>query len=150
MIEVELHRISQNDLGEYLAFEKKVESRTYTSAQNREEAEEEFAQGPMYLIKQEDKVVGTVSYSIKEDGSVYINGLAIAPEHQGQGLGRAALEQILEQVKDAPRVWLVTHPENSRAIALYESFGFKVTDRIENFHGDGEPRVVLTREQTPH
>jgi ribosomal protein S18 acetylase RimI-like enzyme len=148
MTEVELHRISQDDLDEYLAFEKKVESRTYTSAQNREEAEEEFAQGPMYFIKQAGKVVGTVSYSIQEDGSAYINGLAIDPEYQGQGLGRAVLEQILEQVKDASRVWLVTHPENNRAIALYGSFGFKVTDRIENFHGDGEPRIVLILEQT--
>ena len=131
---VELQRISRDDFDAYLALEKRTESKTYTAAQNLEEVEEEFLQGPMYFIKQGDTVVGTVSYSIKDDGSVYLNGLAIDPDHQGLGLGRATLEQILAQVKDAPRVWLVTHPENERAITLYESFGFKITDRIENFH----------------
>lgn len=146
---IELEPVSQNDLDAYLALEKRAENRTYTAAQNREEAEEEFEQGPIYFIKQSGKVVGTVSYSIKEDGSAYINGLAVDPDFQGQGLGRAALEQILAKLKNTPRVWLVTHPENDRAIALYESFDFKITDRIENFHGDGEPRIVLAREQMP-
>ncbi len=143
---VELQRMAQSDIDMYLALEKRTECRTYTAAQNHEEAEEEFAQGPMYFIKQKDKIVGTVSYSIQEDGGVYLNGLAIDPDFQGRGLGRAALEQVLAQVKDAPRIWLVVHPANDRAIALYKSFDFKITDQIENFHGDGEPRIVLTRE----
>ncbi len=142
---IELQRLAYEDLDQYLAFEKKVESRTYTAAQNAEEAKEEYEQDPMYFIRQGGEVVGTASYSMQEDGSAYINGLAIAPAFQGQGLGRAALELILQEIHAAPRVWLVTHPENEKAIALYESLGFVVTNRIENYHGDGEPRIVLTK-----
>lgn len=145
---VELQRMVPADIDAYLALEKRVESRTYTAAQNRQEAEEEFALGPMYFIKQGDSIVGAVSYSKKEDGSIYINGLSIVPEYQGRGLGRAALEKVLGQVKDAPRVWLVVHPENAPAVRLYESLGFTFIERIEDFHGDGEPRVVLSRDRS--
>lgn len=149
-IEIELQQLSLEDIDRYLEIEKRVESKTYLAAQNREEAEEEFALGPMYFIKLRDQVVGAVSYSKQEDGSVYVNGLAIDPLFQRQGLGREVLTQILEQVKLAPRVWLVTHPDNGSAVSLYESFDFKITDRIEDFEGSGEPRIVLTRDQPTH
>lgn len=145
--EIELEPVSEGNIDMYLALEKRAESRTYTAAQNHEEANEELARGPIYFIKQLGRVCGTVSYSIQDDGSAYINGLAIDPDFQGQGLGKAVLTLILEKLKNISRVWLVVHPENDRAIALYESFGFTVTDRIENFHGDGEPRIILTRNQ---
>ena len=135
------------DIEAYLAIEAQVASKTYAGAENRAEAEEERAHGPLCLIKVAGEVAGAVSYEHKEDGSVYINGLAIAPAFQGRQLGRRALEQVLEAVQDAPRVWLVVHPENANAIKLYESLGFAQTGRIEAFHGDGEPRLVLTREQ---
>lgn len=144
---IELQRMTKDDIGNYLAFEKRAESRIYAAAQNRQEAEEEFADGSMYFIKFSGEVVGTASYSRKEDRSVYINGLAVDPDFRGRGLGRKALAKILEQVRDADRVWLVVHPENISAMKLYESFGFKTVERRENFHGDGEPRVVFSRDQ---
>jgi len=144
--QLEFQRMSRGDLETYIILEKKVESRTYAAAQNLAEAEEEFSNGPMFLLKQGDKVVGTVSYVIQEDGSVYINGLAIDPEFQGQGFGRVALEQILDQVKSAPQVWLRTHPENP-ALKLYQSYGFEVSGKEENYDDTGEPRLILTRNQ---
>ena len=146
--EITLQPVAEADIDTYLRLEKRVEGRTYTATQNHEEAAEEFTQGPMYFIRLGDKIVGTISYSTKEDGSVYLNGLAIDPEFQGQGVGRAAMQQFLDQVKDAPSIWLVVHPDNTRAIELYQSFGFAVTDRKEDYHGDGEPRIVLTRDQS--
>lgn len=146
--EITFQPVTANDIDTYLELERRVEGRTYTAAQNHEEATEELSQGPMYFIRLGDKIIGTVSYSRKEDGSVYLNGLAIDPDFQGQGVGRAVMEQFLDQVKDAPRVWLVVHPDNTRAIELYQSFGFSITDRKEDYHGDGEPRIILTRDQS--
>jgi len=40
------------------------------------------------------------------------------------------------------RIELVTHPDNP-ALKLYESLGFTVESRKENYWGDGEPRLVL-------
>lgn len=146
-MDIRLERMTEKNIDTYIALEKRVESRTYAAVKDHQEALEEMAQGPVYFIKRGDDVVGVISYSTKEDGSVFLNGLAIQPEFQGKGIGRAAVELILEEVKDAKKVVLVTHPENERAIALYQSLGFTITDRIENYHGDGEPRIVLTCEQ---
>lgn len=60
------------------------------------------------------------------------------------GIGRAVLEQILSEFQYVKRIDLVTHPENP-ALGLYQSLGFAVEERKENFYGDGEPRLVLAR-----
>ena len=141
---IELQVMTQSDLEAYVELEKRVESKTYAAAQNLEEAEEEFGKGPMFFIKQGEKIVGAASYVEEEDGRVYINGLSIDPEHQGQGFGSLALQLILDQVSDAPQVWLRTHPENP-AVKLYQSHGFEITGREENYDNTGEPRLILTR-----
>lgn len=144
--QIEFQRMTRDDLEMYIALEKKVESRTYAAAQNLVEAEEEFSKGPMFFIKHGDKVVGAASYVVEENDGVYINGLAIDPEYQSHGFGEMALKQILDQVSSAPQVWLRTHPENP-AVKLYQSHGFVVTDREENYDNTGEPRLILTRDQ---
>ena len=144
---VELHRMRREDLEAYLVLEKKVESRTYAAAQNLIEAAEEFENGPMFFIKQGDKIVGAASYTVEEDGRGYINGLAIDPEYQGQGFGPMALEQILGQLRSVPQVWLRVHPEND-AVKLYQSHGFEISGREEDYDNTGEPRLILTRDQT--
>lgn len=144
---LELLPMAPSDLEAYIALEKAVESRTYVAAQNLAEAEEEYEKGPMFFIKQGDTVVGAASYIVEEDGRVYINGLSVSPEYQGQGLGSRVLDQILGQVQGAPQVWLRTHPENP-AVKLYESRGFKITAKEENYEGTGEPRSILVRDQT--
>lgn len=55
------------------------------------------------------------------------------------------MDSILALAKSAPKIDLVTHPENTKAIRLYESLGFKIAERKENYYGDGEPRVVLVK-----
>jgi ribosomal-protein-alanine N-acetyltransferase len=80
---------------------------------------------------------------MKGPDHAYIDGILVKPSHQGRGLGRAATVKLLEELKDIPLVDLVTHPDNERAIKLYESLGFVVGERKENYFGDGEPRIVM-------
>jgi ribosomal-protein-alanine N-acetyltransferase len=104
----------------------------------------------VYLIKEGDETVGGISYEMKTSDHAYIDGLVIKPQYQGRGLGRAATVKILDELKDVPLIDLVTHPENERAIKLYESLGFVIGERKENYFGDGEPRIVMTlRRQKP-
>jgi len=72
--------------------------------------------------------------------------LVIHPNFQGQGIGREAVLFRLEKLKGVKRVWLVTHPENFKIINLYQSLGFKIEKRLENYFGDGEPRIILLRD----
>jgi putative acetyltransferase len=53
--------------------------------------------------------------------------LAIAPEWQGQGLGRRMMERLLDWADHwthTLRIELMVHADNERAIALYRGLGF--------------------------
>lgn len=105
----------------------------------------EISKNDYYFIKRDEKIVGTAAYTKREDGSCYISNMAVGPEYRGQGIARAAMEFLLEQCGDSWRIDLVTHPENFRSVPLYESFGFVTESRIENFYGDGEPRIIMAK-----
>ena len=76
-----------------------------------------------------------------------MSGLVIRPEFQRQGLAKQALGKLFEELKGYELVDLVVHPENSSALNLYKSFGFVVKERIENYYGDGEPRLRMVLEK---
>ncbi len=81
------------------------------------------------------------------DNTAYISGIVLYPHAQGKGFGRKILKHILDLLSEKTSIDLVTHPENTRALALYTSLGFEVTERKENYWGEGEPRLVLIRKQ---
>lgn len=136
----------EEDISEYIEIEKKVEGKTYHGLTTQEEVKEEFTTCKVYMIKEDGKSIGSVSYKSKEDGSIYISGLAVDPDYQGRGYGKFALEKVLAEIGNK-RAWLVTHPENDAAINVYQSFGFVIKERKENYYGDGEVRLILERDQ---
>ena len=132
------------DANTLAAFERKVaDPKIYGPPLEVKEAIQEISKNSFYFIKRGDAIVGTAAYRIKPDGSVYIGNVAVDPEFRRQGIARAAMSHILEKCKEAPRVDLVAHPENKKALQLYTSLGFKVESRKESYFGDGEPRLVL-------
>ncbi len=141
---VTLHLATEADIEAYIAIEHKVKGRTYSAITTEEGVREEFAKGPVYMIKRGAEIVGMISYEIKEDNSAYISGLTIDPKYQGLGLAKIAMKQVLDEIGGSKKVWLLTHPDNVKAVSLYQSLGFKIGERKENYFGDGEPRIVLT------
>ncbi|MES2408716.1 MAG: GNAT family N-acetyltransferase [Patescibacteria group bacterium] len=141
-----LEAATANDKEAFLRIGQEAASRTYVPVTD---FEREVSRGPVLMIRQNGDVVGAVSFRMEPDESVYINTFTIDPKYQGQGIGKAALSQVLdlEEVKRAVKVWLVTHPQNE-AVKLYESAGFKKGETKENYFGDGEPRLILTLEHT--
>ena len=132
-----------SDIDTYIAIDKKVAGRTYFPILTEEEALAEFNRCVVYMVQKDNKIVGTVSYQSKEDGSIYLSGLAVDPDYQGKGIGRLILEKVLNEIGNSKIIWLVTHPENTKVVTLYESLGFIITERKEDYFGDGEPRIVL-------
>jgi len=135
---------------EYLELEKKVGGKTYFATRSKDEFLEKLGKRKIYLFREGDKTIGHISVVTKEDGSVYFSNFAIDPEYQGKGYARKIIELtreiIRDEVKDAPRLEAAAHPDNLKAIHLYESLGFKITGRKENYCGDGEPRLILEKE----
>lgn len=69
-----------------------------------------------------------------EKGEYGLWRFMIDQEHQGKGYGRAALELIIKRIKNHPnatKMELSVVPENSGAIKLYTSMGFKDTGKVE-------------------
>lgn len=146
MIELKLRRITDNDVDEFLALEKKVSvPRIYHPIVTTEEALEEIRDNELFFLKHGDAVVGTLSYQKQQDNSMYISNMSVLPEYRGQGIAREGMEMILSMIGDASKIWLVTHPENIPALNLYKSLGFVVEQQVENYFGDGEPRLVLAK-----
>jgi ribosomal protein S18 acetylase RimI-like enzyme len=147
MENISLQRATLNDLETFLTIERSLSgSKTYSAADTEEEAREELTASQVYFIKFNNEVAGSIQYQIKNPDKVYLSGLVIKPEFQGKGIARGALEIVLEKFKTVKQIYLVTHPENTKAIKLYESLGFMVGEKIENYFGDGEPRIVLTKQ----
>lgn len=142
---VEFVRAGADDTEAYIALEKSLgETKTYSTMDTPEEALGSITGSITYFIKEGGTIVGYVSYEMRGPDHAYIDGLLVMPSRQGHGLGRAAMIKVLEELRDVKLIDLVTHPDNAASIKLYQSLGFTIGERIENYFGDGEPRIVMT------
>lgn len=63
-------------------------------------------------------------------------GIAVHPEAQGQGVGRALMQALCDWADDwgqVLRIELTVYVDNARAIALYQQFGFRQEGRHVGF-----------------
>lgn len=138
-------KASIDDISLLIDLEKKIQGvRTYSGTYKSEEWAEELTVGVVYIIEKDGVPVGDVMYEMKSDQYAYIDKILVIPEYQGQGIAQHAMRYVLNEIGSIQRIDLVAHPENTRAIGLYESFGFAVESRKENYFGDGEPRLVMS------
>lgn len=104
-----------------------------------------------FCIFNEDEMVGFAMYKIiyddEEDIDVFcMNRLYISEEYQNKGYGRAAVNNLLQMMKekhDCEEVYTSTHHDNHRALHLYESIGFKRNGEMD----DEEVVLVYTFEK---
>lgn len=118
---------------------------TYSPILDEQEVKEYILDENVYLIYFEDKVVGSISYKETGGNHAHIGGLVVYPKYQRQGIGTEAIKWILNELKDYKKVSLVTHPDNANALKIYQKAGFKKGKVIENYFGDGQPRVELIK-----
>lgn len=145
---IHLKKATVSDIPQLIIIEKSVGgTKTYSAMHTKEEWLEELEKSTVYLIRRDGEIVGNTSYEMKSKDHAYLSGLTIESRFQGQGIAREALQQVLEELKDIQRIDLVTHPENAKALTLYQSFGFNVESRKENYFDDGEPRLMLVLEK---
>lgn len=119
--------------------------KTYSGYFKEEEIREWLSSDIVYLIKNNDAIIGSIAYEIKGKDHAYISGLVIKPKFQKQGLAKKATIKLLEELTGYEKIDLVTHPDNAGAVKLYKSLGFVEVGRKENFFGDGEPRIIMVK-----
>ena len=77
----------------------------------------------------DDQVVGIASgvHHVHPDKppELWVNEVAVAPAHQGKGIGRRTLEALLEHGRSlgCRQAWVATEPSNHAARLLYASVG---------------------------
>lgn len=143
---ITLERATSADLEEFLRLEQSVRNpKTYPSSSSKKEALAELTNTETFFIRKKGQVVGNIAYEMKAKDHAEITGLMVDPRYQGQGIGREALTAALDKLKRVKRIDLVTHPENEKALALYQSVGFQIESRVEDYYGDGQPRLVLVK-----
>lgn len=101
-------------------------------------------QGERYLnlkIMHNDVIAGFAITQIVLDEATLFN-IAIDPAFQRQGLGRALLEYVIQQIekKDVFTLWLEVRASNAKAIALYESLGFNEVSVRRNYYPAAQGR----------
>lgn len=87
------------------------------------------------LAFDDDGLVGLIE-TITRDDHVWVENVAVAPEHQGRGLGRALLTyaEELARVAGVAECRLLTNEAFAANVALYQKFGYAI-DRREAFKG---------------
>ena len=95
-----------------------------------------YDEGPVWVALCGDQVVGTVAAVLKQEGA-YIRSMAITPDARGHGLSAQLLDHVERFAcqHDAACLFLITTPFLTRAIRIYERYGFYRT-------GDG-PNVLF-------
>ncbi|MFZ1320278.1 MAG: GNAT family N-acetyltransferase [Ignavibacteria bacterium] len=84
-----------------------------------------------YAIYNDETMVGFLMYARDpDDGVYYINRLMIDRKFQGNGFGRQALSELINLLRDlkVDSVDILHKPDNHKAIKVYESLGFKLTE----------------------
>jgi ribosomal protein S18 acetylase RimI-like enzyme len=147
MLKISLRKAGDGDIKRFIEIEQMADSKTYSAMTTNKEWKDELDKenAKIYAIMLGDKIIGDVSYGIKENGVAYISGLCIDHELRGRGIGKQAIKIILEELENHKRIELVTHPENKNAIKLYLSFGFYTEKQMDNYFGDGEPRILMVK-----
>ncbi len=81
-----------------------------------------------------------------------IANIAVAPTHQGSGLGGQLLDAAIEatEAQDCEAVWLEVRETNEPAKRLYASRGFEAIGRRKRYYKlPVEDALVLRRTRTP-
>lgn len=100
----------------------------------------------MYSAKCDDEIVGAILAFACEDGRYCLHKVMVDDSQRGKGIGGMLFKTLFDEL-DEKRVecFLTVDPNNSHAIALYESWGFDERELVEGFYRAHEHRYVMTR-----
>ncbi len=98
-----------------------------------------------HVVRDGETIVGYLCvWEIADE--IHVTNIAVHPAHRRRGIARDLLTGLIAdaRARDLRMVVLEVRPSNQHAIALYESFGFRVTGRRRGYYYDtGEDALVM-------
>ncbi|MFB6195257.1 MAG: GNAT family N-acetyltransferase [Haloplanus sp.] len=95
-----------------------------------------YRRATTHLLYLDDDLVGFAT--VRRDG--YILFLAVAPEHRGEGFGRRLVAEVAENHRS---ITCHARTSNQEALDFYESVGFEIKRRIDNYYEDNGDAYYL-------
>ncbi|WP_311243079.1 GNAT family N-acetyltransferase [Microbacterium sp. WCS2018Hpa-23] len=148
--DVVIRPTSESDAGEVLTLQRAAfvsEAQIYGSAdmppltQTLPEVEAELRSSSGLSARKDGRLVGVIRF-VEDDGVLLIGRIAIAPDMQGEGIGRTLLDAA-ERTSTARVAELFTGSLSEANIRLYETCGYRETVRVPD--GDGTEQVFLRK-----
>jgi ribosomal protein S18 acetylase RimI-like enzyme len=94
----------------------------------------------------DDQLVGFVAGDVRSrQNMAWIATIAVLPEHQGRGIGRALL-QACEKQLPVPTVRLCVRVSNEAAIHLYLAEAYQRAGLWPKYYQDGENALVMEKQ----
>lgn len=90
-------------------------------------------QGTLYIMQQEETVIGVCVVLFTSETELEVKNLAIAEEQQGNGYGRRFLQWIAEQYQGTAEWLILGTGDSPKTIPFYEKCGFVQYQRIPHF-----------------
>ena len=133
MMELIIEKMTSAHIEEIAKLEKECFSTPWSEDGLKSELDNNFAR--FFVAFSEEKIAGYIgSHNVL--GEVYITNVAVFPEFRRNGVGKALVEFLVNDMKaeNAEFVTLEVRKSNQNAISLYEKCGFEKVGERRNFY----------------
>ncbi len=138
---------TEQDVEAIFALQQKVKSRMYSSETEMSAIRRAMHLGPVHVIEIDSQIIAMISWEV-QNAVVYVADVVVDPAYQGHGIGNKLMAKFVASLPSGMPSYLLVHPENLRAKELYERYGFREVERLEDPYGEGEPRLRMVRRNT--
>lgn len=139
-------RMRAADVDAVMEIERRTFAEPWTPGLFLHELKVPFARSVVVRVPETDEMLGYVCWwEVGEE--VHILNLAVRPEMQRRGIGRALVDLVLEAAA-AARAGVVTlevREGNTAAFVLYGGLGFERTGRRRNYYAPGVDAIIMSR-----
>ena len=89
------------------------------------------ALGSFWGIKEGGRLLAMAGERLRQPGMTELSGVAVQPDQQGKGFGRLLSVYVAGQIAGrGEQAYLHAYATNTKAIALYESIGFRLRTEL--------------------
>jgi ribosomal protein S18 acetylase RimI-like enzyme len=100
----------------------------------------------IYVLEYEAQIAGFVIIQPYGTFKGYIQTLCVSETFRGKGFGTKLLQFCEERIlKISPNIFICVSSFNTRAIKLYEEYGFKRIGELDNFVKNGFTELLLRK-----
>lgn len=124
-----------------------LEKRCFTVPWSREAFHNELHQNQFacyIVLEQENQIIGYCGAWLVID-EAHITNVAILPEYQGKGLGKALMNKMIEHSRETgiERMTLEVRKSNLVAQSLYKKLGFQEGAVRKNYYSDNQEDAIV-------